>query len=71
MRHTYSPRPLRESSQDRNTARIQADIDLMRAMYSERRSYNNLRHQAIVGWSLVTVMVAAPVIAAIIFLATR
>ena len=71
MRHTYSPRPLRESSQNRHASAIQADIEFMRAMYAQRRNLNTPRHQSLVGWSLVTVMAAAPVIAAIIFLATR
>lgn len=67
MKNTYTPRPLRESRQDRNTARIQSDIDLMRVMYAERRNINNPRHQAVVGWSLVTVAIGAPAIAAAIF----
>jgi len=71
MKHIYSPRPLRESRQDRQTSEIQHDIDFMRKMYAERRSYNNVRHQALVGWSLVTLIVAVPIVAAIIFIANN
>jgi len=68
MKHTYTPPPLRESHGKNTAADIQRDIDLMRQMYAERRSYNNLRHEAMVGWSLVTIGVAIPIIIAIAIL---
>ena len=66
--HRYTPPPLRESYGKNTAADIQRDIDLMRKMYAERRSYNNLRHEAMVGWSLVTIGVAIPIIIAIAIL---
>ena len=68
MKHTYTPPPLRESYGKNTAADIQRDINLMRKMYAERRSYNNLRHEAMVGWSHVTIGVAIPVIIAIAIL---
>jgi hypothetical protein len=65
----YSPRPLREHSADRKTAaQIQADIDLMGAMYAERRSLNHRRHEAMIGWSLVAVAIGFPIVAAVAIL---
>ena len=71
MKNTYQPRPFRESYGSRDAFEIQRDLERMRTDYAQRRSLNTPRHQSLVGWSLVTVMAAAPVIAAIIFLATR
>lgn len=51
--------------QNKTAAQIQADIELMRLRYAERRSLNHPRHEALVGWSLVAVGVIVPVIAAI------
>jgi hypothetical protein len=44
---------------------IQREIDFMRAMYAERRSMNHPRHEAMVGWCLVGIGVAVPVVAAV------
>lgn len=53
----------------KTTQDIQRDIEFMRAMYAQRRSMNNPRHQAMVGWSLVAVVLAVPaIVAAIIIL---
>jgi len=54
--------------QNRQASAIQSDIDFMRAMYVQRRNLNHARHQAMVGWSLVTVVIAVPIIAALIIL---
>jgi hypothetical protein len=65
MKHTYSPRPLRETAIDRKTADIQRDIDLMRAMYAERRNINTPRNTEMIGWSLVAIGVGLPVLVVI------
>lgn len=67
--HTYRPRPLRESNgQNRQAKDIQREIDLMRQMYAERRNENSHRQDNMVGWGLITVALAVPLIAAIIIL---
>ncbi len=66
--HHYSPPPLRESSPHKSASDIQRDIDLMRAMYAERRSLNHIRHETMIGWSLVAVAVGIPVLIAIAIL---
>jgi hypothetical protein len=67
-KHYYSPRPLRETSPHKSAADIQQEINLMRAMYAERRSLNHARHEAMVGWSLVAVGVGLPILIAIAIL---
>ena len=64
----YTPRPLRESREHKTAEHIQQDIDLMRAMYAQRRNLNHARHESVVGWSLVAVAIALPVIVAIAIL---
>jgi hypothetical protein len=64
----YSPRPLRESSPRKSASQIQQEIDLMRAMYAERRSLNHRRHEAMVGWSLVIIAIGVPIVAAVAIL---
>jgi len=66
--HSYRPRPFRESYGSRTAHDIQRDLELMRAMYAQRRSLNHPRHQSMVGWSLVTVAVVAPIVAALVIL---
>lgn len=68
MKYTHQPRPLRESYGSRQAHDIQRDLELMRAMYAQRRNLNTPRHQAFVGWSLVTVIIAVPAIAALVII---
>jgi len=67
-KHYYSPRPLRESNPHKSAADIQAELNLMRALDAERRSLNHMRHESVVGWSLVAVVVGIPIIVAIAIL---
>jgi hypothetical protein len=66
----YTPRPFREYSppNHRPAAEIQREIDLMRSMYATRRSLNQPRRDAMVGWCLVGLALAVPAIAAIAIL---
>ena len=67
----HTPQQAREyiaERQNKTAAQTPAEIDFMRAMYAERRSLNHPRHQAMVGWSLLTVALVAPIIAALIIL---
>jgi hypothetical protein len=57
--------------QNRTAAAIQSEIEFMRAMYCQRRCLNRRRHEAMVGWSLITVAVAVPAIAAAAVLILR
>ena len=67
--HTYRPRPLRESNgQNRQAKDIQREIDLMRAMYAERRNANCTSRDAMVGYSLLTIALGVPVLVAIAIL---
>jgi len=54
--------------QNKSAAQIQAELDFMRSMYASRRSLNRPRHEALIGWSLVTVALAVPAIAAAMFI---
>ena len=71
MKHTY--RPLRESHGHSNAADIQRDLDLMRAIYDRRGPLNRRRNSketlAVYGFSAIAMLV--PLIAAIIYLATK
>jgi hypothetical protein len=71
MKHSYTPRPLRESFGSRTAHDIQRDLELMRKMYAERRSLNHHRHERMVGLGLLTAMVAVPAIATIVVLIYR
>jgi hypothetical protein len=63
--HRYTPRPLRECIAEKTAADLQRDIDLMRAMYAERRTLNTPRNTEMIGWSLVAIGVGLPVLVAI------
>ena len=52
--------------QNKTATAIQAELEFMRAMYAQRRSVNHRRHEALVGYSLLTVALAVPAIAALI-----
>jgi hypothetical protein len=52
--------------QNKTANAIQSELEFMRRMYAERRSLNHPRHEALVGWSLLTVALAVPAIAALI-----
>jgi hypothetical protein len=52
-------------TENTSSAEIQRELDFMRAMYAERRSLNHPRHEAMVGWCLVGLGVAVPVVAAL------
>lgn len=68
--HHSPPRFSEYSPERRNksTAEIQADIQLMRLAYAERRSLNHHRHEAMIGYGLLAVALGVPVIAAAIAL---
>ena len=68
MKHTYTPPPLRESYGKNNAADIQRDLDFMRQMYAERRSLNHHRHEAFIGYSLLTVAIGFPILVIIAIL---
>ena len=67
MKHTYTPPPLRESYGKNTAADIQRDIDIMRKMYAERRNMNQPRGVTMMGYSILTVIFVAPLIAAVIY----
>jgi hypothetical protein len=62
MKTRYTPPPLRESREHKTIEDLQQELNLMRAMYAQRRSLNRPRHDAMVGWSLVAVGVLLPII---------
>lgn len=69
MTTKYTPRPLRESTgQNRQAKDIQRDIGVMRQMYAARRNSHRRNHEAMVGWGIVIVLLAVPLIAAIVIL---
>lgn len=61
----YIPSPLRETPEHKRTELIQQEIDLMRAMY-QRQLDNQDRRDAMIGYSLLTIALALPVIVAAI-----
>jgi hypothetical protein len=56
----YTPRPLRESNPHKSTAEIQAEIDLMRALYMQEGSNNHriITPEQIIGGSLLAGAIA-------------
>ena len=63
----YIPRPLRESREHKTADHIQQELDLMRAMYSQRRSLNQPRGDRMVGFALLTTIFVGPFLAAFIY----
>ena len=55
-------------TENKSRAEIQREIDFMRAMYAQRRCMNARRQEAMVGWCLVAVCLAVPVVAALVIL---
>ena len=54
--------------QNKTAVAIQSELEFMRRMYAQRRSLNHRRHQAFVGYSLLTVALGFPILVAIAIL---
>jgi hypothetical protein len=66
MKTKYQPRPLREFRERKTAAEIQAEIDLLRAIYAQQGSQNHRRitPDDWIGYGLLTIALAVPAIAA-------
>jgi hypothetical protein len=50
--------------QNESTQQIQNDLEFMRRMYSQRRSLNHPRHQRVIVWVILALVLILPTIVA-------